>query len=124
MVVLLAVIVLVSLAMAIVWPITRQGHWMGWGVSLLNLAFIIGVVLIFVPRVTDMLIFFKAIPLGVRILFTIPWIIGILALSLPVFLVSAWQDGNGSWFGKFHYTLLSASSFALVWMANFWNLIR
>jgi CubicO group peptidase (beta-lactamase class C family) len=121
---LLAVITIVSLAMLIIWPITRQGHWMGWGVSLLNVGFIVGVTLMFVPSVTDMLLFFKTIPLGVRILFAIPWIIGILALSLPIFLVSAWKDGDISWFGKIHYTLMTASSFALVWMANFWNLIH
>ena len=120
---LLAVVTLISLSMLIIWPITRQGHWMAWAISILIVGFIAGVALLFVPRVTDMLIFFKTIPLGVRILFTIPWIIGFLALSLPVFLVSAWKDGDVSWWGKIHYTLMTGSSFATVWLASFWNLI-
>ena len=96
---------------------------MGWVVSLLNLGFIVGVALIFVPRVTDMLIFFKTIPIGVQILFAIPWLIGILALSLPVFLIIMWKDANISWWGKTLYSLMTLSFLALVWMANFWNLI-
>lgn len=48
--------------MLIAWPITRQGHWMAWIVSLLNLGFIVGVGILFVPSVTDMLDFFKMIP--------------------------------------------------------------
>jgi len=114
---------LVSLAMAIIWPITRQGHWMGWAVSLLNLGYIVGIVLIFVPAVTDMLVFFKTVPVGIRILFAVPWVIGTLALSLPVFLVIMWKDGDVSWWGRIHYTLMTASSFAIFWLANFWNLI-
>jgi len=120
---LLVTITLVSLAMLISWLITRQGHWMGWVVSLLNLGFIIGVALIFVPRVTDMLIFFKTVPIGIQILFAIPWLIGVLALSLPVFLIRMWKDANTSWWGKSMYSLMTLSSFALVLMANFWNLI-
>jgi len=120
---LLAVVTLVSLSMLIIWPITRQGHWMAWAISILNVGFIAGVALLFVPRVTDMLIFFKTIPISFRILFFIPWITGFLALSLPVFLVSAWKDGDVSWWGKIHYTLMTGSSFATVWLAYFWKLI-
>jgi len=120
---LLAVVALVSVAMLIMWPISRQGHGMVWLTSLLNMGFIVGVTLLFVPRVTDMLIFFKTIPWGVRILFALPWIIGLLSLSLPVFLIMAWKDADVSLWGKIHYTLMTASSIGLVWLANFWNLI-
>ena len=121
--VLLGVILFVSLSMLIAWPITRQGHWMAWAVSLLNLGFIVGVGLLFVERITDLLLFFKTIPIGVRILFAIPWIIGILSLSLPVFLVLMWKDGDTSWWGRTHYLLVTLASFAVFWLANFWNLI-
>jgi hypothetical protein len=120
---LVGAISLISLTMLITWPITRQGHWMGWVVSLLNLGFLVGIALMFVPSITDMLIFFKTIPLGVRILFILPWIIGILSISLLYFLVALWKDGDATWWGRVHYTLLTASSFTLVWFANFWNLI-
>jgi len=121
--VLLGVLVFVSLSMLIAWPITRQGHWMAWAVSLLNLGFIVGVGMLFVERITDLLLFFKTIPIGVRILFAIPWIIGILSLSLPVFLVLMWKDGDTSWWGRTHYLLVTLVSFAVFWLANFWNLI-
>jgi hypothetical protein len=121
--VLLGVILFVSLSMLIAWPIKRQGHWMAWAVSLLNLGFIVGVGLLFVNEITDLLLFFKTIPIGVRILFAIPWIIGILSLSLPVFLVLMWKDGDTSWWGRTHYLLVTLVSFAVFWLANFWNLI-
>jgi len=121
--VLVGAITLVSLAMLIAWPIKRQGHWMAWAASLLNLGFTVGVGMLFVTEITDLLLFFKTIPIGVRILFAIPWIIGILSLSLPVFLVLMWKDGESSWWGRTHYTLVMLASFALFWTANFWNLI-
>jgi hypothetical protein len=120
---LLAAITLISVAMVIVWPFTRQGHWMGWVASLLNLGFIVGVGLIFVPEVTDMLDFFKTIPTSLQILFIIPWVIGVLALSLPVFLAQMWNAPAVSWFGRIQYTLTTAAAFSTFWMAHFWNLI-
>ena len=122
-IVLVGAIILVSLAMLIAWPIKRQGHWMAWAVSLLNLGVIVGVSMFFVEEITDLLLFFKTIPIGVRILFAIPWIIGILSLSLPVFLVLMWKDGDTSWWGRTHYLLVTLVSFAVFWLANFWNLI-
>ncbi len=70
-----------------------------------------------------MLIFFKAIPIGVQVLFAIPWIIGILALSLPIFLVLMWIGGNASRWERFHYVVMTTATFALVWQANFWHLV-
>jgi hypothetical protein len=120
---LLSAIALISLGMLITWPFTRQGHWVGWVVSLLNLGFLVGVTLLFVPSITDMLIFFKSIPLSVCILFILPWIIGLLSIGLLYFSFILWKDGDATWWGRVRYTLLTASSFALFWFANFWNLI-
>jgi CubicO group peptidase (beta-lactamase class C family) len=120
---LVAAVALLSLSMLIVWPITRQGHWMAWVVSLLSLGFVVGVGLLFVTEITDLLLFFKAVPLGVRILFALPWIIGVLSLSLPLFLALMWRDGNTSWWARIHYALVTLASFALFWLADFWNLI-
>ena len=122
-IVLVGAILLVSLSMLIAWPITRQGHWMAWAVSLLNLGFFVGVGMLFVTEITDLLLFFKTIPISVRILFAIPWIIGILSLSLPVFLVLMWKDRDTSWWGRTHYLLVTLAAFAVFWLANFWNLI-
>jgi CubicO group peptidase (beta-lactamase class C family) len=119
----LGVISLVSLWMVIAWPITRKGHWMVWVVSLLILGFIGGVGMLFVSSVTDLLIFFKTIPVSIKILFTLPWVIGLLTLSLPVFLFQIWKEGNTPWLGKIHYVLVMLSAAATVWLANFWKLI-
>jgi hypothetical protein len=120
---LVGAITLVSLSMLIVWPMKRQGHWMAWVVNLLNLGFIVGVGMLFVAEITDLLLFFKTIPTGVRILFAMPWIIGLLSLSLPVFLILMWKDGDTSWWGRAHYLLVTLASFTVFWLAKFWNLI-
>jgi hypothetical protein len=122
-IVLVGVILLVSLSMLIAWPLTRKGHWMVWVVSLLIFGVIVGVGMIFVPTITDMLLFFKTIPVGVRILFTLPLIIGLLALSLPVFLVRMWKEGNTPWWGQIHYILVMLSAAGTVWLASFWKLM-
>jgi CubicO group peptidase (beta-lactamase class C family) len=122
-IVLLGIVTLVSLSMLIIWPLKRNGPWLAWVVSLLNLCFITGVGLLFVPSITDLLIFFKSIPVSVKVLFALPWIIGLLSLSLPVFLARMWKDGNVSWWTKTHYLLALFSAILTVWLASFWNLM-
>ena len=122
-IILVIVIALISLSMLIFWAITRQGHWMIFTVSLLNIVFLAGISLLFTPSITDLLIFYKTIPFGVKILFAIPWLIALLSLSLPVFLLKTWKNKDISWWGRIHYILVTASSFTLFWLANFWNLI-
>ena len=112
---------LTFLSMAIVWPFKRHGHWMAWAVSLMNLAFTVGFGLLFMK--TDFLIWFKTLPLSTRVVLSIPWVSGALSLSLPVFLAKVWRDEAASWWGRTHYTLVTLASFALFWLANFWNLI-
>lgn len=116
-------IILISLSMLISWAITRQGHWMVLPVSLLNIVFVAGIILLFIPSITDLLIFYKTIPFGVKLLFAIPWLILVLSLSLPVILFMTWKNGDISWWARIHYMLVTASSFTLFWIANFWNLI-
>lgn len=122
-IVLVGVITLISLSMLIAWPIKRQSHWMAWVVSLLNLGVIVGVGMLFVREITDLLLFYKKVPVGATILFTLPWIIGLLSLSLLVFLAQTWKKGNISWWGKVHSILVLLSGFATIWMANLWNLM-
>ena len=121
---LLVVITLISIVMVIAWPFTRQGHWMGWVVGLFNLAFIAGVAWIFNSQFVDLLDFFKTIPLWLDILFIVPWMIGISAISLPFFLVQMWKAADVSWYGRIQYLLMTASAFTIFWLANLWNLIH
>ena len=76
----------------------------------------------FVPSITDLLIFFKAIPFGVRILFALPWIVGLLSLSMPVFAFLMWKDEKAPLWSRILYILVIVASIGVVWMANFWNL--
>lgn len=122
-IVLVGVITLISLSMLIAWPIKRQSHWMAWVVSLLNLGVIVGVGMLFIREITDLLLFYKKVPVGATILFTLPWIIGLLSLSLLVFLAQTWKKGNIPWWGKVHSILVLLSGFATIWMANLWNLM-
>jgi len=119
----LGAILLVSLSMIIAWPLTRKSHWIAWIVSLLIVGNIVGVGMIFVESITDLLLFFKTITVGVKILFTLPWIIGIVSLSLPVFLVRMWKEGNTPLWAQIHYVLVMLSAAGTVWLANFWNLM-
>ncbi len=119
---LVAVITLASLSMAVLWPFTRQGHWIVWVISFLNLGMLAGVAIL-LSGTADLLVLFKTIPFGGRLLMMLPWLIGILALGLLVFLVKIWKDRAASWWGKVHYSLVTLASIALVWAANFWNLI-
>ena len=111
---------LTFLSMAIIWPFKRHGHWMAWEVSLVNLAFIVGVGLL---MKADFLIWFKTLPLSTRIVLSIPWVSGALSLSLPVFLAKVWRDEATSWWGRVHYSLVTLASFAFLWFVNYWNLI-
>jgi hypothetical protein len=86
------------------------------------LVFAVGVGALFVPSITDLLIFFKEIPIGVRILFALPWIIGLLTAILLLFLVRMWREGNIPLWALVHYILVVLSAAATVWLANFWNL--
>lgn len=117
-----APIVLVFLSFAILWPMTRQGHWLAWVVSLLGLGFWAGVALLF-TGMADLLLFFKTIPANFRLLSFLPWLIGILALVLPVFLGAIWKNGSAPLWAKIHYTLANVAAFALVWFAYFWRMI-
>ncbi len=119
----LTAITISSLAILIVQAFKPEGQWLGRAVSSLNLIFIGGVAMIFVSRVTDMLVFFKTVPVTIQILFFIPWMIGLSALLIPVFLIFVWKDKEVSRWGRIQYTLLSIVSLGLFWVANFWNLI-
>ena len=120
---LLVIVILISLSMAILWPIRRPGHWVVWLLSLLNLVFIVGVGMLFIPSITDLLIFFKTVPISVQVLFSLPWIVGLLTLVLLILLGLRWKDPQFSTGGKIHIGLLAGSSVIVVWMANFWNLV-
>jgi CubicO group peptidase (beta-lactamase class C family) len=121
--VVVAAILLSSISMIIIWPLTRKVHWIVWAVSLLILAFFVGVGLLFVSSVTDLLIFFKTIPVAVRLLFVLPWIIGVLALILLGFLLRMWGAGDIPAWTKIHYVFVLMAAVATVWLASSWNLM-
>jgi hypothetical protein len=110
--------------MLIAWPLTRKSHWMAWVVSLLILGNIGGVGMLFVPYVTDLQLFFKMVPFSANLLFTLPWIIGLLALCMPIFLFRMWKTGITSLWGRIHYVLVMLSAAGTVWLASFWKLMN
>ncbi|MCP3924197.1 MAG: beta-lactamase family protein [Desulfobacterales bacterium] len=120
---LIGMITVTFLSMLVIWPIKRQGHWMVFAVSLLNLVYIVGIVLLALGILADLLILFKMIPLQVQILFSVPWISGIMTLGLIVFLIKLWKKESAPMWGKVHYASVIVTSFALFWFANYWNFI-
>lgn len=109
-------------SMLILWPFTRHGHWVAWVISLLNFIFLLGIGMLFGGG-TDLLIFFKTMPMGTRFLFILPWVNGIMTLGLFFFVVQMWKDIKRSIWGKMHYTLFALASVVLFWLANYWNMI-
>jgi CubicO group peptidase (beta-lactamase class C family) len=120
---LVGMITLTFLSMLVIWPIKRQGHWMVFAVSLLNLGYIVGIALLALGVLADLLILFKMIPLQVQILFSVPWISGIMTLGLIVFLIKLWKKESAPMWGEVHYASVIVTSFALFWFANYWNFI-
>jgi hypothetical protein len=102
-------------------PFSRQRHWTLWLMSLLIVIFLAG--LVFMMTQADLIIFYKTVPLGTKMLFLLPWIIGALALTLPLVLIALWrnQAPAPAWL---LYGLNTAVTAAFLWFVTFWNLYQ
>jgi hypothetical protein len=118
---LVAGIFLGSLAFLLFMPFSRQRHWTVWLMSLLILIFLAG--LAYMMTQADLIIFYKTIPLGTKLLFLLPWIIGALALTLPLVLIALGRNRAPApaWL---LYGLNTAVAAAFLWFVTFWNLYQ
>ena len=90
------------LSMLMVWPFIRHGHWSAWVISLVNLIFLVGIGMLFGGG-TDLLIFFKTIPIDTHFLLMLPWISGVMTLWLLLMMAQMWKNTEKS--GGANYTI-------------------
>lgn len=95
--------------------------WLGWIISVLNLIFIMGLILLFTGD--QAAIAFSKPP--VLTTFTvIAMIAGFLAIVLLVFSILLWGVRSVSWGARIYYTLFTLVAIAFVIDIAFWNLLN
>ena len=112
---------LIFLSYIVTWPFLRQGSWLAWAISLLNLIFLVGFGIMIATA--DIVLFFKMIPLPMRLLMALPWIsaLGTLGLLVSQFRRSS-RQGTSRW-GQIHTSLMTIASLAFLWFVAYWNLL-
>lgn len=118
---LLAIMLFGFLALVIVIPFSRYRPWTIWLMSLVNIVFLAGLTIMMLQ--VDPLLFFKSISLQTRLLFLLPWLGGVLALTYPWVLASLWRQGSTPRVWSL-YALNIAATVAFFWFVSTWNLYR
>ena len=116
---LLGLAALLSLLFAVAWPFRRTGTAHAWVVALVSLSYCVGLALLL--AFGDLLLLFKEIPWTWRIVSSLPWIGGLLALAL----LARWRTAFGSIPGR--WPRIAAGSVAvcallLAAQAGYWRL--
>jgi hypothetical protein len=97
----------------------RIADWIILVISLLNLLFVVGTVLMLTslgfPRFGVSLIYRIVLGLGV--------LSAILTAGALVYAVLAWKNSYWGFAFRIYYTLVAVSAVAFVWFLNFWNLL-
>jgi hypothetical protein len=116
---LVAFMLLSFLSFIVVMPFSRQRHWLIWLMSLISLLFLVG--LAYMMFQADIILLYKMIPLGTRLLFLLPLLSGVLALTYPWVIVDLWRKRPLSriWF---LYLLNMVSAVVFIWFVNYWHL--
>jgi hypothetical protein len=93
--------------------------WIILGISVLNLLFVVGIVLMFsslgFPRFGVSLVYRIVLGLGV--------LSAVLTLGAVVCAVLAWKNRYWGMAGRGYYTLVTVAAVAFVWFLNYWNLL-
>jgi hypothetical protein len=87
--------------------------------TLLNIIFLVGLAIMMTT--SDLVLFFKTIPLGTRVLFLLPWISGALTLALPLYLVKLWRQQAAAWL-RVRVLLVTLAAFSFSWFVYNWHL--
>jgi CubicO group peptidase (beta-lactamase class C family) len=100
---------------------TRLAQFLAVLVSASNLAFLIGMGLVFF-RTDYWQLFFGLPKVAIALLFIPPVTAG-LTLGLLIFTVLAWKNKYYSLIGRLHYSLITVSAVAFIFCLNYWNLL-
>ena len=102
-------------------PFSRHRHWPIWTMSLMSLAFLVG--LAYTMTQADVILFFKTIPLVTKLLFLSPLLIGVLALTYPLTVASLYRKRAKArvWL---LYALNGSALVIFIWFVSYWNLYQ
>ncbi len=101
--------------------ITRGGYWVAGISSLLNVVFFIMYFIVLFQ--TDILLYFKMIPVGFKAVMQLAMLNSGLALCLPVFAYFLWKEEAISRIRKIHYTGVTIAALGFIWFVIYWNLL-
>jgi pimeloyl-ACP methyl ester carboxylesterase len=104
--------------------IAQLARWLAGLTVVLNLAFLIGLVLVIRDvAATNWIMLMFGLPGRAAPLFVIPLLAAVLTVGLPIFTVLAWKEGYWSVVGRVHYSLLTLAGLAFIWFLNHWALL-
>jgi CubicO group peptidase (beta-lactamase class C family) len=99
-------------------PLTRWNHRLANAVSVLNLVFVAGL-LMMAPRIVETYLF----PDSIYALLALPVISAVLTLGLVVLAVMAWIRADGKLKNRIYSTVFSVIAVGFIWFLNYWNLL-
>jgi hypothetical protein len=98
-------------------PAVRQARRLAFGVSMLNLMF-----LVLVMTLTSTLSLQFGVPTGLKLLFVVPLLTSAMTILLPIVGARA-SAVSRSALARGHYVLVTLAALAFVWFLNYWNLL-
>ena len=90
-------------------------------VSVLNLAFFLAFG-VWMMR-ADFLLFFKSVPLGLKLIMSLPWLSGLLTVGLLPLAWHTWRSTQFHLVWKAHYVAVTLASVSFVWYVSYWNVV-
>ena len=117
----MGIMLLGFLAFVILMPFSRHRYWPAWGMSLLSLAFLVA--LAHMMTQTDLIIFYKTIPFETKLVFLLPALIGVLAVTYPLAIASLYRNQAAVrvWL---LYVLNGSAMVVFIWFVRYWNLYQ
>jgi CubicO group peptidase (beta-lactamase class C family) len=97
---------------------SRTADWIIFGISLLNVLFVVGIALWFRPMHPSEL---HDIPQIVEIVMGLGVLSAALTVAALVYTVLAWKDRYWGVAFRVYYTLVTVAAVAFVWFLNYWN---
>jgi CubicO group peptidase (beta-lactamase class C family) len=100
-------------------PTPAWKRWLMSGLGILNLAFILGFLLV----LRDPLVIIYGVPAPLKILLALPLLALILALGTITLAVLAWVKKQGTICRRLYYSLLALAGLLFPWLLYYWNLL-
>ena len=98
--------------------------WTLFGLSIVNLVFVLGFVALFAPAVSDPIsVMFNFPPTGIGVLLILPIAGALLTLATLAFASMLWMRGAWNLAKRLRYTYVTLVNILFVLVLNYWNLI-